>query len=115
MAKWDEMTEWSLEAQSALVTRVIEDFDAAAFGKELSVKSVERLISERDVELAIRSGRSLIGRYFHFGHERIGFWYPNTGIFVAWKPNQPTRIVSAFERHDGENYFRLLDAEPIRR
>ena len=114
MAKWDDMEEWALEAQSEVVSRVIEDFNSAAFGKELSAKLVERLLSERDVELAIRSGRSLIGRYFHFGHERIGFWHPNTGVFVAWKPTPPTRIVSAFEVDNGEDYFRGLDAEPIR-
>lgn len=115
MAKWDEMEEWESEVQSELVSRVLEDFNSAAFGNEFSAKLVERLLSECDVELAIRSRRSVIGRYSHFGHERIGFWHPNTGVFVAWKPTPPTRIVSAFEVHDGENYFRRLDAEPIRR
>ncbi|MCH8294236.1 hypothetical protein IH992_24405 [Candidatus Poribacteria bacterium] len=115
MAKWDEMEEWDSEAQSEIVSRVIADFNSGAFGKEFSTKLVERSLSERDVELAIVSRRSLIGRYSHLGQERIGFWQPNTGVFVAWKPTLPTRIVSAFERHDGENYFRNLDAEPIRR
>ena len=114
MAKWDEMEEWDLEAQSEIVSCVIADFHSAAFGKEFSTKLIERSLSERDVELAIMSRRSLIGRYFHLGQERIGFWHPNTGVFVAWKPTQPTRIVSVFERYDGENYFRHLDAEPIR-
>ena len=83
--------------------------------RNLARSLVERSLSERDVELAIMSRRSLIGRYFHIGQERIGFWHPNTGAFVAWKPTPPTRIVSAFERHDGGNYFRSLDAEPSRR
>jgi len=126
MTKWDEMDEWQKEAQSQLVSRVIADFNTGAFSKELSAKLVERLLSERDVELAIISSRSMIGRYFHFGQERIGFWHPNTSVFVAWKPTQPTRIVTAFEIPDGENYFRhnketriakqdVMDAEPIRR
>jgi len=120
MAKWDEMDEWQKEAQSELVSRVIADFNAGAFSKELSAKLVERLLSERDVELAIISNRSMIGRYFHFGQERIGFWHPNTSVFVCprlksgGKPTQPTRIVTSFEIPDGEDYFRRLDAEPIR-
>lgn len=109
------MEEWQPTVQSELVTRVTADFNAGAFSKELSAKLVERLLSERDVELAIISSRSMIGRYFHFGRERIGFWHPNTFVFVAWKPTPPTRIVTAFEVPDGENYFRRLDAEPIRR
>lgn len=87
MAKWDEMEEWDLEAQSEIVSRVIEDFNSAAFGKEFSTKLVERLLSERDVELAIMSRQSLIGRYFHLGQERISFWHPKHRRFCCMEAN----------------------------
>jgi len=114
--KWDKLPEWTKEQVAELVAAVKADFDAGNFSKELSAKLEERIVPEREVYLTITSGKSVIGAYDYYGDARIGFWHPDYELFVAWKPDDTTRLVSAFYRDNGEEYLRSnLEATPIRK
>lgn len=114
--KWDQLPGWTKEQVTELMAAVKADFDAGNFGKELSAKLEERAVPEREVYLTITSGKSVIGAYDYYGDARVGFWHPDYELFVAWKPDAPTRLVSVFYRKDGEEYLRSnLQATPIRK
>lgn len=108
---------WSPEAIDDLIARVVEDYRQNKFSRDFEDKLSGRKISLQTMIATVTSRDSFIVEYRDdkTGLERIGFWHPRFGIFVAWQSEGKTQFVSAFRRRDGRRYLQdLWDAAPVR-
>ena len=103
------------QAQAA----ALADFLAGRVCNEFTAKTLERGISDRDVERVLNSGSSAGCSYIHERQPRYGFWHPGNNVFVAWQPSgggMPSELKTAIVPRNRIRYLlRLSEGMVLRR
>lgn len=101
---------WTEAEIGELIATVRADLNAGRVTDDWYEKLHEHGVTETEARQTI-SKRSYIVKYEHWGRT-IGFFNPDTLIFVAWRADPPTRVKTAFVEYRGLAAIqRLMDAQ----